>query len=70
MLLHEELCIPHVPPDVRIIEIRLEHSENKLHADQCQREYGDEGRSSPDPAEKARSEIPQIVPVYSGGCNG
>ena len=33
VVLHQILSIPHVPPDVRVVKIRLDHGENKLHTD-------------------------------------
>ena len=50
MVLEQELRIPHVPPNIRIIDISVVHRIDELNRDEDQREDAEKGRGSTKPA--------------------
>ena len=65
-MLEKILRIPHVPPDVGIIQVRVIHREDELDADQNQRENGKKGSASSEFASKSRSEVGVAQRVLGG----
>jgi len=61
VVLEEVLCVPHMPPNVRIVHIRAVRAKNELDSNQNQDEHGKEGRSCPKPTLRARAEIKRVT---------
>jgi hypothetical protein len=57
----KDLGIPHVPPDIGIVEIGVVHGEHELHSDQDEGEHGKERSSGAQPSAEAGSKIDVVA---------